>query len=329
MPMTRQRLILAICPTSDPTAPAAPDTTTVSPACGRQISSSPKYAVRPGIPRTYNADEMGPAAGSIWRNDLPGAAAYSCQPSMPSTVSPAEWRGSFDSTTRPTTPPTITSPRGVARAGLAGRDGLPHPDAAPVLPRHAWLPDRRLRLHHLHREFGPLGGADRGGDCEERPGRGVRPVGEPQFRGEGTPEHQGELPHVAPAGRGVRPRGPRGHRPDPRSPGKGERREGRVPQRHLADPRRGQEPDAIGPEARGLPEALFGFCLAKSKVERDPVVDGRHLRVRRHVDVYPGAAVLRGLLGRARPHRRAEGGPGAGHLWRLRDDRPHLAGGLH
>jgi hypothetical protein len=56
MPMARQRLILAICPTSDPTAPAAPDTTTVSPACGRQISSSPKYAVRPGIPSALQSN---------------------------------------------------------------------------------------------------------------------------------------------------------------------------------------------------------------------------------------------------------------------------------
>ena len=37
----------AICPTADPVAPAAPETTTVSPAFGRPTSSSPKYAVIP------------------------------------------------------------------------------------------------------------------------------------------------------------------------------------------------------------------------------------------------------------------------------------------
>jgi 1-deoxy-D-xylulose-5-phosphate reductoisomerase len=34
-----------------PTAPAAPETTTVSPALGLHISVIPKYAVSPGIPR--------------------------------------------------------------------------------------------------------------------------------------------------------------------------------------------------------------------------------------------------------------------------------------
>ena len=51
MPMVRQPLILAICPTHDPTAPAAVETTTVSPAFGWPISSSAKYAVRPFSPR--------------------------------------------------------------------------------------------------------------------------------------------------------------------------------------------------------------------------------------------------------------------------------------
>ncbi len=45
MPTTRQPLIFAIWPTTVPTAPAAPETTTVSPGCGLPISSRPKYAV--------------------------------------------------------------------------------------------------------------------------------------------------------------------------------------------------------------------------------------------------------------------------------------------
>ena len=50
MPMARQPLILAIWPTTLPTAPAAPETTTVSPAFSRPVSSRPKYAVSPVIP---------------------------------------------------------------------------------------------------------------------------------------------------------------------------------------------------------------------------------------------------------------------------------------
>ena len=42
MPMTRQPLILAICPATLPTAPAAPDTTTVSPSLAFPVSSSAK-----------------------------------------------------------------------------------------------------------------------------------------------------------------------------------------------------------------------------------------------------------------------------------------------
>ena len=51
MPTTRQPLILAICPTTLPTAPDAPETTTVSPALGCPVFKIPKYAVIPGIPK--------------------------------------------------------------------------------------------------------------------------------------------------------------------------------------------------------------------------------------------------------------------------------------
>ncbi len=40
MPTTRAPLILAICPTVEPTAPAAPETTTVSPSFGRDVQQS-------------------------------------------------------------------------------------------------------------------------------------------------------------------------------------------------------------------------------------------------------------------------------------------------
>ncbi len=42
IPMTRQPLILAIWPATLPTAPAAPETTTVSPALAFPVSSSAK-----------------------------------------------------------------------------------------------------------------------------------------------------------------------------------------------------------------------------------------------------------------------------------------------
>ena len=47
MPTTRAPAILAICPATDPVAPAAAETTTVSPAWGRPKSVIPMYAVAP------------------------------------------------------------------------------------------------------------------------------------------------------------------------------------------------------------------------------------------------------------------------------------------
>src|ERR1700722_5548499 len=55
VPTTRQPLILAICPATEPVAPAAPDTTTDSPALILPISIIPKYDVRPLIPNRLNA----------------------------------------------------------------------------------------------------------------------------------------------------------------------------------------------------------------------------------------------------------------------------------
>ena len=42
MPITRQPIIFAICPTIAPTAPEAADTTTVSPGFGSPTCSNPK-----------------------------------------------------------------------------------------------------------------------------------------------------------------------------------------------------------------------------------------------------------------------------------------------
>jgi aconitate hydratase len=48
----------------------------------------------------------------------------------------------------------------LARAGLAGGDRLPRQGRPAGRPRRARLQPRRLRLHHLHRQFRPAAGAD-------------------------------------------------------------------------------------------------------------------------------------------------------------------------
>src|SRR3981189_1289256 len=110
MPTARQPLLLAICPTTLPTAPPAAETTTVSPALGWQISSRPIHAVTPGMPSTPRNADAGTRLVSILFNPAPLDRPYCCQPSMPTTLSPTANFGFFDSITSPTVPPIITSP---------------------------------------------------------------------------------------------------------------------------------------------------------------------------------------------------------------------------
>jgi hypothetical protein len=67
MPTTRQPLILAIWPTTEPTGPDAAATTRVSPGFGLAISRRPTYAVWPGMPSTPSAVEIGAMSGSTLR----------------------------------------------------------------------------------------------------------------------------------------------------------------------------------------------------------------------------------------------------------------------
>ena len=76
MPIVRQPWILAIWPTSEPTAPAAAVTTTVSPGLGLPISIRPTSAVGPATistPKASASDRPG-IGGSFW-NTLPSSTA--------------------------------------------------------------------------------------------------------------------------------------------------------------------------------------------------------------------------------------------------------------
>ncbi len=87
--MTRQPAIFAIWPAALPTAPAAPETNTVSPACGRPISKRPWYAVNPGIPSTPSAVDTGALPGSTGCTPEPSDSAHSRHPSPCTTQSPS------------------------------------------------------------------------------------------------------------------------------------------------------------------------------------------------------------------------------------------------
>ena len=70
---------------------------------------------------------------------------------------------------------------------------------------------------------------------QERSGVRGGAFGQPQLRGAHPSEHQGELPGLAAAGRRVRDRRPRQHRPDDRAARHRQRRQAGLPARRLAD----------------------------------------------------------------------------------------------
>src|SRR5690242_17488688 len=93
----------------EPTAPAAPDTKTVSPGLGSPSLSRPTHAVWPGIPATPRKDWgwIG-RLGSLFIPTLAGAATNaSRQPAMDVTRSPGLYPLSREASTWPTAPPVI------------------------------------------------------------------------------------------------------------------------------------------------------------------------------------------------------------------------------
>ena len=74
------------------------------------MSSSPTYAVSPGMPRTPRKACSGAASVSTGVAAPAGTRAYSRQPRLCSTVVPAASPGAFDATTSPTAPPSSVAP---------------------------------------------------------------------------------------------------------------------------------------------------------------------------------------------------------------------------
>ena len=93
----------------EPTEPAAPDTTSVSPAFGLPISINPCQAVSPGSDSTQSTASAEIPGGSLF-SPWPSLTAYSVQPIMPTTRSPTAKPSCLDSTTSATPLERITSP---------------------------------------------------------------------------------------------------------------------------------------------------------------------------------------------------------------------------
>ena len=67
----------------------------------------------------------------------------------------------------------------LARPGLTGRRRLLRPRRAHAVSREARFRDRRLRLHDVHRQLGPVGNRGLGGDRRRRPHLRRRALGQP------------------------------------------------------------------------------------------------------------------------------------------------------
>src|ERR1700722_10134784 len=109
MPTTRSPLILPIGPTSEPTEPAAPEISRVSPLLGCPTSKSPAYAVNPANPNSPRYAVNGSPLSGNFVTPSPLESRYSCHPNIPCTRSPAANFGLFDFSSVPTASPRMTS----------------------------------------------------------------------------------------------------------------------------------------------------------------------------------------------------------------------------
>ena len=122
--------------------------------------------------------------------------------------------------------------------GQPGRPGLSEGGRPAEVARQARLQHRRLRLHHLHRQFRPARARDFGDDRQAQPGRRGGAVGQPQLRGPGQSGRARELPRFAAAGRRLRAGRLDAGRPHPRPDRRRQAGQGGLSRRHLAEDRR-------------------------------------------------------------------------------------------
>ena len=123
----------------------------------------------------------------------------------------------------------------LARAGQPGGRGLSEGSRPAEAARQARLQHRRLRLHHLHRQFRPARARDFGDNRQAQSGRGGGPLRQPQFRGPRQPGRARELPRFSAAGGGLRPGRLDAGRSHPRPARRRQTGKGGLSRRHLAE----------------------------------------------------------------------------------------------
>ena len=178
------------------------------------------------------------------------------------------------------------------RPGIARGDRVPRCRRSHAVPGQARVLARRFRVHDVHRELRAAAGRGRGRRDGERPGRGRRPVGEPQLRGADPSARPSELPGVAAARGRLRPRRSRRGRPlEPAARRHGGRDRG-VPARPVAVVRRGASGDRGVRLARAVRTRIRQDLRRGRALARAAHARGSRVRVGSELDLRAGATLL-------------------------------------
>ena len=138
------------------------------------------------------------------------------------------------------------------RSRVEGCHRVPGGGGPDAVPRRARLPDRRLRVHDVHRELRAAPRRDLAGGRRRR-SRGLRgALREPELRSAHPSRGEGELPRLTSARRRLRARRTHGHRPRRRAARAGLGRRGRLPRRHLAGRAGSSGGDRVGAPPRDV-----------------------------------------------------------------------------
>ena len=166
----------------------------------------------------------------------------------------------------------------LARAGVQGRDRLPGSRGVDAVPREARLQPRGVRLYDVHRELGAAARRGRRPHRRGEPERRRGAVRQSELRGPHPPTGPRELPRLAPAGGGVRPRRQDRLRSHDRT-ARARRRRAGVPARPVAEPGGGGRGDRGGGHRRAVRAPVRADLGRRRTMGRTPDPDRAGLRV--------------------------------------------------
>src|SRR5450432_1321758 len=183
---------------------------------------------------------------------------------------------------------------------------LPHPRRPYAVSGTVEVPSRRLRLHHLHRQFRPATPRSLARHRGKKSRSGLRSLRQPQLR---SPR---QLPHVATPGRRLRHRGPHRPRPAQRRTRHRQRWQARLPRRHLAHPAGSEASRRSLHRFRHVPEKLRRSLLRRCPLAIAQHPQRRNLHLGRRLHLHPPGPIFRRHVSHAVSSRRNHRSPRPG-----------------